>query len=101
MSWASFYIRDLLAGQTVKFRPRGNSMKGRINSGDLCTVIPITDDVTLEPGDIVLCKVRGNQYLHLIQAKQDARYLIGNNRGGTNGWTGINAIYGKCVNVEP
>jgi SOS-response transcriptional repressor LexA len=76
-------------------------MKGRVESGDLCTVVPITEDVTLEPGDIVLCKVRGNQYLHLIQAKQDNRFLIGNNRGGTNGWTGLNSIYGKCIAVEP
>jgi hypothetical protein len=66
MSWATSHIAQLKEGTTVKFRPKGNSMSGKISSGQLCTVEPIKDYSTLVKGDIVLCKVSGNQYLHLI-----------------------------------
>jgi len=54
-----------------------------------------------EVGDIVLCKVAGNEYLHIVKAIQNGRYQIGNNRGFINGWIGPQSIYGKCVKVEP
>lgn len=98
MGWASYYIDNLKEGRTVEFRPRGTSMIGRITSGQLCTVIPITG-ITLEVNDIVLCRVGGNEYLHLIKDIQGDRYQIGNNRGGINGWASINAIYGKCIKI--
>lgn len=82
MGWASRYIEKLRAGETVSFRPHGHSMTGRIESGQLCTVVPI-DPATLEVGDIVLCKLAGNQYLHIVKAIQDGRYQIGNNRGSS------------------
>lgn len=100
MGWALSYIAKLKLGETVSFRPRGHSMKGRIESGLLCTVAPVTDFASLEKGDIVLCKVNGNEYLHLIKAIQGTRFQIGNNRGRINGWIGTNSIYGKCVKVE-
>lgn len=74
-------------------------MSGKIESGQLCTVQPVVIE-TVEVGDIVLCKVNGFQYLHLIKAIQGSRFQIGNNRGRINGWIGANAIYGKCVRVE-
>lgn len=98
MSWASNYIDKLNDGQTVKFRPHGNSMSGKVESGELCTVAPIEDDI--EVGDIVLCKVKGKQYLHLVSAIQGKRYQISNNKGFVNGWIRENAIYGKLTNVE-
>ena len=100
MGWATQYIAKLKLGETVSFRPRGHSMKGKIDSGQLCTVEPVTDFETLEKGDIVLCKVNGAEYLHLIKAIQGARFQIGNNRGRINGWVGANAIFGKCVKIE-
>jgi hypothetical protein len=99
MGWASHYIEKLRAGETVAFRPRGGSMKGRIESGQLCTVMPV-DPATLAVGDIVLCKVKGNEYLHIVKAIQGERFQIGNNRGFINGWIGANGIYGKCTSVE-
>src|SRR6185503_7061738 len=84
MGWASPYIAGLKAGETVQFRPRGNSMQGKIESGQLCTVEPV-DTATLKVGDIVLCKVNGKQYLHLVKAIQGHRFQIGNNRGRING----------------
>ena len=100
MGWATAYIQQLQDGQTVSFRPRGNSMAGKIESGQLCTVIPATD-LSLEPGDIVLCKVKGREFLHLVKAIQDQRYQIGNNRGGINGWINRTAIFGKCIRIQP
>jgi hypothetical protein len=99
MGWAAQYIAKLLAGETVSFRPRGGSMSPKIQSGQLCTVAPV-DAATLRVGDIVLCKVGGSEYLHLVKAIQGERYQIGNNRGRINGWVGKNAIFGRLVRVE-
>jgi phage repressor protein C with HTH and peptisase S24 domain len=100
MSWATHYIAKLKNGENVSFRPRGNSMQGKIESGQLCTVEPISDFERLQKGDIVLCKVNGNEYIHLIKAIQGNRFQIANNRGRINGWIGTNSIFGKCVKIE-
>jgi len=100
MGWASGYITKLQAGETVSFRPRGHSMSPRIESGQLCTVSPV-DPATLQAGDIVLCKVRSAEYLHIVKAIQGDRFQIGNNRGFINGWVGAAAIFGKLMRVEP
>ena len=98
MSWATHYIEKLKNGEIVQFRPRGSSMSGKINSGQLVTVEPLKDR-KLTIGDIVLCKVNGNQYLHIIKAIQGERFQIGNNQGRINGWTNKNSIYGICTKV--
>jgi SOS-response transcriptional repressor LexA len=99
MSWAKFAIEKLNKGETVQIRPRGHSMKGKVNSGDLVTVEPCNPE-ELSVGDIVLVRVKGNDYLHLIKAVNQGRFLIGNNRGGTNGWVGHNCVYGIATKVE-
>lgn len=99
MGWASQYIAKLKIGETVSSRPRGNSMKGKIESGQLCTVEPIAPEA-INLGDIVLCKVNGREYLHLVKALQGPRFQIGNNRGRINGWITANSIFGKCVKIE-
>jgi hypothetical protein len=98
MGWASHYIAKLKNGETVSFRPRGNSMSGKIESGQLCTVEPI-DLEHIGVGDIVLCKVKGREYLHLVKAIQGQRFQIGNNKGRINGWISANSIFGKCVTI--
>ena len=100
MGWASGYITKLQAGETVSFRPRGHSMSPRIESGQLCTVEPV-DPAILRAGDIVLCKVRGSEYLHFVKAIQGERFQIGNNRGLINGWIGANGIFGRLSRTEP
>jgi len=100
MGWATQHIEKLQNGETVSFRPTGGSMKGKIESGQRCTIEPIKDHSSLNKGDIVLCKVKGNQYLHLIKAKDGSRFQIGNNRGLINGWIEARAIYGRCIAVE-
>jgi hypothetical protein len=74
-------------------------MKGKIDSGQLVTVETVQGRI-LKPGDIVLCKVNGSQYLHLIKAIQNDRYQIGNNIGRINGWINRNSVYGICVKIE-
>lgn len=101
MGWATHYIAALLDGKAVSFRPRGNSMQPRIKSGELCFVDPITDHDTVKKGDVVLCKVRGAEYLHLVSAVKDGRFQISNNSGHINGWVGPHQVYGLLVRVEP
>ena len=100
MNWADRTIRELKEGRTSRCRPHGGSMRGRIESGQLVTLSPDVDE--LEIGDAVLCRVRGNTYIHLVKAIQGhgsrRRYLIGNNHGRINGWT--KKVYGKVVKVE-
>jgi hypothetical protein len=103
MSWADNYIKKLQAGETVKFRPRGDSMRGKIDSGQLVTVEPISSFYALRIGDIVLCRIAGHQYLHLIKQTDPPtkRVLIENNRGRENGWTTFDKVYGRVTKVEP
>jgi len=108
-NWASAHIEKLKKGETAKFRPFGNSMQPVIKSGQLVTVEPV-DPATLKEGDIVLCRVRGNSYLHFIKqvltikdpntSEPYTDFQIGNNRGGINGWISSDMVYGKCTKVE-
>ena len=87
MSWAKFAIESLQKGQSAQVKPRGHSMKGKVNDGDLVTLEPCDPD-KLVVGAIVLVRVRGNVYLHLIKAVDKGRFLIGNNRSGWHQWLG-------------
>ncbi len=99
MGWATLHIKRLAAGETVSFRPRGHSMTGIIASGQRVTVRPLAASDMLEKGMVVLCKVRGAEYLHLIKAVRGHEVLIGNNRGGENGWTNRASVYGILLSV--
>jgi hypothetical protein len=87
-------------GETVTFRPTGNSMVPLIHSRDEVVVSPV-DPSRVEVGDIVLTKVAGSVYIHLVKAIEPAkrRVQIGNNRGGINGWTGFDRVFGIAVSV--
>lgn len=97
MAWASNYIETLKTDGQVSFRPRGDSMKGRIEPGQLCTVILSS---IYKVGDIVLCKVGSRQFLHLIKEIKGDDYLICNAQGYVNGWTHKDNIYGVLLSVE-
>ena len=98
MGWADEAIERLKNGLVAKVRPRGHSMSGKVEDNELVSLAPLTKP--LKVGDIVLVKVKGTVYLHLIKALNNGRYQIGNNRGGINGWIGSNGIFGRCVRVE-
>lgn len=89
------------AGATVQLRPSGSSMVPLVRSRQLVTVSPV-DPAKVEVGDIVLAKVAGTVYLHLVSAVDaaGARVQISNNRGRVNGWTGHAKVYGICVAVD-
>lgn len=101
MNW-QFHIEKLKQGETVSFRPKGNSMQPKIESGNLVTVSPDVSNVV--EGDIVFCRVKGNYFIHLVKGtKTDGDkelYLIGNNKGGTNGWVTKNGIFGKVTDIS-
>lgn len=103
MAWADNYIKRLQAGETVQFRPRGDSMQPRIQSGQLVTVAPLTSFFALNRGDAVLCRVAGHQYLHLVDQLDPVakRACITNARGHVNGWTAVGNIYGRVIRVDP
>lgn len=101
MGWASAAIEKLKQGQTVQVRPNGNSMSGHVESGQLCTIEPVLSSSELKVGDIVLCRVEGREYLHLIKAISVGRFKIGNARGNINGWVSGANLFGRCTRVEP
>ena len=97
MGWADFAIKELQAGNTVVVKPTGNSMRPKIKSGAKVTLEPIKlDKVRIH--DIVLCVVKGRQYLHKVIAREKDRVLIANNRCYTNGWT--RKVYGIAIKIE-
>jgi hypothetical protein len=53
-------------------------------------------------GDIVLARVAGSIYRHLVSAVDagTGRVQISNNRGRVNGWTNHAKIYGICTAVD-
>lgn len=86
-------IQKLLAGETVIVKGKGNSMTPKLKSGEAVIVEPITPDTIIKKRDIVLCKVKGHIYLHLVTGISGDMYKISNNHGHDNGWT--RQIYGK------
>ncbi|MGW0949000.1 S26 family signal peptidase [Streptomyces sp. NPDC002623] len=88
-------------GSTVTFRPSGSSMIPLIRSRQQVVVAPV-DPSKLEVGDIVLARVAGTVYLHLVSSVDLARkrVQISNNRGRVNGWTSHDRVFGICVAVD-
>jgi ApbE superfamily uncharacterized protein (UPF0280 family) len=72
-----------------------------IRSRQRVTVAPV-DPAKLEVGDIVLARVAGTVYLHLVSAVDQARrrVQISNNHGRVNGWTSHDRVFGICVAVD-
>ncbi|MCE7007609.1 hypothetical protein LWC34_33015 [Kibdelosporangium philippinense] len=60
------------------------------------------DPTKLAVGDIVLARVAGTVYLHLVSALDPVRkrVQISNNRGRVNGWTSHDRIFGICVAID-
>jgi len=87
-------------GDTVEFRPTGSSMSPLIRSRDLVRVAPV-DPTALEIEDIVLARVSGTVYLHLVSALDAGRERVpvSNNGGRVNGWTTYVRVFGICTSV--
>ena len=91
----NYKLERLLNGESFITSEKGNSMTPILKSGEDHKLVPATwEDVEVD--DIVYCKVKGYFYTHLVKAKNEEKgCLIGNNKGGTNGWT--KAVYGKVI----
>ncbi|WP_205717607.1 hypothetical protein [Actinomadura soli] len=65
-------------------------------------VVAPVDPSKVEVGDIVLARVAGTVYLHLVSSVDAARkrVQISNNRGRINGWTSHDRVVGICVAVD-
>lgn len=104
MSWAAHAMVALAKGESCQVTPHGNSMRPLVESGATVTLAPYGEGEEPAEGDIVLVKVRGVVYLHLVKALRgkggDRQFQIGNNRGGINGWVSRRGIYGKAVEVR-
>lgn len=96
MGWANRAIALLREGKEAVVKPHGSSMRPRVESGATVTLAPVATG-ELAVGDVVLCRVAGNVYLHLVTAIQGDRVQIGNNRGKINGWT--RAVYGRATAI--
>lgn len=93
----NFKLEKLQNGETFTTSEKGNSMVPLIKSAQEHILEPTTWE-QCEEGDIVYCKVKGNFYTHLVKGKNvDRGLLIGNNRGGINGWT--KQVYGKVIQI--
>jgi hypothetical protein len=95
---AQGYMDQLRAGDPVQFRPFGSSMEPLIRSRQRVTVVPWPRDP--REGDITFCRVKGRFYVHMIKVVQGPRYLIGNNKGKTNGWVIRHNLFGLVTKVE-
>ncbi len=99
MGWATDARDALREGRSVKVRPLGGSMRGRIESGQLVTISPVkAGDARV--GDVVFVRWHEGFLLHLVKDVRDGEVLIGNNVGKINGWIAKTAVMGKVVAVE-
>jgi phage repressor protein C with HTH and peptisase S24 domain len=89
-------IKELDEAGETSLKVSGNSMSPLIKTKSLL-VLKKTNDYRV--GDAVLCKVKGNIYVHKItRIDAEGRYLISNNKGHDNGWT--KNVYGRVVKVN-
>jgi len=93
----NYKLERLKNGESFITSEKGNSMSPLINSGQNHKLEPTTWE-KCEKDDIVYCKVKGHFYTHLVKGKNIERgLLIGNNKGGINGWT--KQVYGKVIEI--
>ncbi len=100
MGWATDAVSALARGEQVTVRPRGGSMRGRIEDGQPVTLGPV-DPAEVRAGDVVLVRWKGGVLLHLVKEATADRVLIGNNVGKVNGWASRRDIIGRVVRVHP
>lgn len=101
MARENFVLKTLLEKGEVTWKPHGNSMTPKIESGDEVVVKKVPASAC-RVGDVVYAKVKGNYYLHLLSALDETqnRYQISNNHGHINGWVNADNVYGLCVKVK-
>lgn len=99
MGWVIDALKELKAGRLVQIRPKGGSMRGRIESGQAITISPV-DPAAVEVDDVVLVAWKGNYLLHLVKEATPEQLLIGNNLGKVNGWVSRSAVAGRVTEIH-
>ena len=93
----SITAEHLQNGETCIVTGYGNSMTPKLKSGESVIMEPVIEETILKKGDIVLCKVNGNYYCHLISSIRGNSYQISNNHKHVNGWVSKNNIFGRMI----
>lgn len=93
MNWKQDKLKN---EETFITSEKGNSMSPIIKSGQDHKLAPVKlEDVRV--GNIVFCKVNGRYYTHMVKGISNRGLLIGNNKGGINGWT--KQVYGLVIEI--
>ena len=92
------HVAELLRrGEHVTFKPSGHSMTPIVRHHEQVTLSPLADHLP-ETGNVVLVKVKGGWFLHLVSRIKThggkTSYQISNARGHVNGWVSLQAIAG-------
>lgn len=87
----------LRLGETCIVVGYGNSMTPKLMSGEAVIMEPVNEDTILYKNDIVLVKVNGHYYCHLISAIRGNSYQISNNHKHINGWVAKKNIYSRMI----
>ena len=98
MGWVQDALAELSKGRTAQVRPRGGSMRGRIESGQLVTLEPVSGE-NVAVDDVVLIRWKRNYILHIVKEVDGSRLLIGNNIGRINGWAETGHVIGRVTDV--
>ena len=78
------------------------SMRKAIKHGQTLTMSPVTSNVELVVGDLVLVKWHQGDIFHIVGDIQNDQYLIVNSLGKVNGWVEKKEILGKVTEIiEP
>jgi SOS-response transcriptional repressor LexA len=96
--WATPYIAKLKQDGKVQLKVYGTAMIPLLAPGDQVILRIITNN-EVYPGDIVLCRVNGRDYLHKIASVRLDRYQIADNKDFIKGWVTLSGIFGKCVKI--
>jgi hypothetical protein len=99
MGWVKEAVEALKTDDVCQVRPRGGSMRGRIESGQLVTIMKV-DGADVQLDDVIFIKWKRNYLLHIAKEISETEILIGNNLGKLNGWISKDDVIGKVINVE-
>ena len=103
MKWQQEARMALAEGRTFTVQPRGNSMGGIIADSNKVTLAPC-DSAHIQLGDVVLARVQGKRYrhivLHQIHAIEAGRLLVGGSVGRLDGWISAEDVFGRVVEIE-
>jgi len=96
MGWADGHIARLAQGETVQFRPRGNSMVGKIASGQLCTVEPLGRARARGRRDRPLPRQRAST-CHLVKAIQASASRSATTAAASTAGSPAGQIFGRLI----